>query len=237
MNWDNFYEFLELFKKYNVVPLLGVVPDNKDPNLSVAEKEDRFWEIIKKLCEEGTVEISQHGYRHLYTTKKIQLFYRICGFQTQSEFYGIGYKKQYEMIKKGKEIINKHGIDVDIWMAPAHSYDKNTVKALKALGFKAATDGIGLFPVKRGGIMFVPQQVWCPEKSRMGVKTICLHLNNANGELYKKVENHLKSDRNIVSFSSVLDYKTSVHHYIINHLYKAVFVLKLVKHGIRRWIR
>ena len=33
MNWDNFYFFQELFRETGITPLLGVVPDNRDPKL------------------------------------------------------------------------------------------------------------------------------------------------------------------------------------------------------------
>jgi predicted deacetylase len=230
MNWDYFYVFIDLFKKYNVVPLIGVVPDNRDPNLKIEAKEEKnFWQIIRSLQREGSVEVCQHGYQHLYLTEGIQLYNRICGFTAQSEFYGLSYKRQYSMIKKGMDILKENGLDVDTWMAPGHSFDNNTVKALKKLEFRAITDGIGVFPYKRKGITCVPQQAWGPEKSPVGIKTICLHLNNADEELYRRVEEHLKTCTNIVSFSSVLGGETYAHYYIINFIYKGVFILKILK--------
>ena len=236
MNWDNFHKFLNLFQKYNVVPLLGVVPENRDPNLTLGKEDGSFWKTIKRLSDSGRVEISQHGYRHIYTTNGIQLFYRICGFQPQSEFSGISYEKQYRMIKAGRDILRRHGIKADIWMAPGHSFDKNTVRALKELKFRAVTDGIGLFPVKKEGITFVPQQVWGPVKSRIGVKTICLHLNTADDEMYRMVEEHLKSCDCIVPFSSVLNYEASAYHSLLNHMYKLVFIVRLLKREVRRLV-
>lgn len=233
MNWDNFNRFLSLFRKYGVVPLIGVVPDNRDPNLTVGRREEAFWQIIKRLLEEGLVEICQHGYRHIYTTDKIQYFYRLCGFKPQSEFSGLSYKRQYEMIRSGKEIFAKHGINVDIWMAPGHSFDSNTVKALRKLGFKALTDGIGLFPIKRHGITYVPQQSWEPGKSHLGVKTICLHLNSADDLLYKKIERHLKSDSRVVPFSAVMHMESTIGQRFLNCLYKLVFIMKVLANLMR----
>lgn len=229
MNWKKFNKFMGLFRKYNVVPLIGVVPENKDPSLTVGQEDDFFWKIIKRLKDNGSVEVSQHGYQHIYTTDKIQPFLRFCGFKPQSEFSGLSYKKQYEKIKAGKEILKRNVIDTDIFMAPGHSFDHNTIKALRKLNFRAVTDGIGLFPVKRKGITFVPQQEWGPVKSRIGVKTICLHLNSADDELYQQIEKHLKSDPYIVSFSSVLKDDTYLGHPSLNFLYKAVFIFKLIK--------
>jgi predicted deacetylase len=236
MNWGKFYKFLGLFQKYHVVPLIGVVPDNKDPNLTVQKEEAAFWKIIKRLKDEGKIEVSQHGYQHKYITDNIQPFHRFCGFKPQSEFYGLSYMIQYEKIKAGKEIFERNGIEVDTWMAPGHSFDRNTIKALRKLRFRAVTDGIGLFPVKKKEMTFVPQQLWGPEKSYIGVKTICLHLNSADDEMYHRVEEHLKSDSGIVPFSSVLNYEAP-NHIFLNHLYKGVFVFNLIKNKMRNFIQ
>ncbi|MGI6085679.1 MAG: DUF2334 domain-containing protein [Acetivibrionales bacterium] len=229
MIWENFEKFINLFGKYNVVPLLGVVPDNQDPKLKVAKRKEFFWEIIKKLKDEKRVEIAQHGYQHRYRTQEIGSFYKFCGFKPQSEFYGIPYKKQFSMIQKGKEILKNYGLETDIWMAPGHSFDKNTLNALKALKFRAITDGIGVFPTMKDGILHVPQQVWGPVKSIIGVKTICLHLNGADDKMYRRVEEHLKTDPNIVPFSAVLNQANAGQYHLLNFLYKGVFILNMLR--------
>lgn len=229
MKWDIFERFMDLFIKHKVVPLIGVVPDNQDPKLKVAGEKEFFWEILKKLKDEGKIEIAQHGYQHKYTTKEIHGFYKLCGFKPQSEFAGIPYQAQHSMIEKGREILRKHGLATDVWMAPGHSFDQNTVLALKSLKFKALTDGIGLYPIVKNGIIQVPQQLWHPEKSIIGVKTICLHLNSAEESVYKKVEEHVKYDHNIVPFSTVLNHKSLGHHYLLNYLYKLIFILKKLR--------
>ncbi len=232
MNWVNFNRCLELFRKYKVVPLVGVVPDNRDHNLTVQKEEPDFWKIIKRLMDEGVIEVSQHGYQHKYSTNLIQPFQRFCGFKPQSEFYGLSYSVQYKKLRKGKKIFAQNGISVDIFMSPGHSFDHNTIKALKALKFKAVTDGIGLYPTKKEGLVFVPQQAWGPVRSGVGVRTICLHLNSADDKLYRQIEEHLKTDTNIVPFSSVLHYETNSGHTVANHLYKGIFVMKLAKNRI-----
>ena len=58
-----------------------------------------------------------------------------------SEFAGLGFEQQFAMLEKGKAILESHGIKTDIFMAPAHSYDRNTLNALQKLGFTKMTDG------------------------------------------------------------------------------------------------
>ena len=76
MDWERFLKFKALLDRYQVKPLIGVVPDNRDENLvkkelSAEEKKlsEGFWEYIKALKEDGWV-IAMHGFRHIYSTKK-----------------------------------------------------------------------------------------------------------------------------------------------------------------------
>ena len=76
MDWERFLKFKALLDRYQVKPLIGVVPDNRDENLvkkelSAEEKKlsEGFWEYIKSLKEDGWV-IAMHGFRHIYSTKK-----------------------------------------------------------------------------------------------------------------------------------------------------------------------
>ena len=123
-----------------------------------------------------------------------------------SEFAGLPYKEQYERIRRGKEIMNSKGLYTDIWMAPGHSFDQNTLKALKDSGFRYLTDGTALYPFKRNDLVFVPQQLWQPRPFSFGVFTICLHSNIADDTLYHKVKRHIKSGAEIISFKDAAEY-------------------------------
>ena len=54
-----------LFNKYNIKPVLGVIPKNKDPKLLNFPKDKNFWTKIKNWQNNGW-EISLHGYSHDY---------------------------------------------------------------------------------------------------------------------------------------------------------------------------
>lgn len=153
MDWERFLKFKELLDRYQIRPLIGVVPDNRDENLN-GKKETghpEFWSYIGKLKEEGWT-IAMHGYRHSYTTKKGGLF----PLNHFSEFAGISYEKQLEMLLSGKRLLEEKGIETDLFMAPAHSYDKNTLKALKQAGFRGLTDGFGTMPYRFLDLTFYP---------------------------------------------------------------------------------
>lgn len=43
MDWKSFEAFEQLFERYGCYPLLGIVPDNLDPKLSVDPAREAFW--------------------------------------------------------------------------------------------------------------------------------------------------------------------------------------------------
>ncbi len=193
MDWERFLAVKEILDQYGVKPLIGVVPDNQDENLHRAKEAGDFWEYIKELQESGWT-IAMHGYRHVYTTAKGGLF----PLNDFSEFAGLPYDKQEEMIKNGRAILHRNGIDTDIFMAPAHSYDKNTLKALRTQGFSKITDGFGKCPYMWKGMTFFPISFHLGKslKKKTGFTTMVIHANSLTEEdlnRYRKIfETHEK---------------------------------------------
>ena len=75
MNWKFMDKCEILFDKFNIKPLLGVIPENKDPELLKYPKNSDFWNRVTIWKNKGW-EISMHGYTHLYEqqTKKKRYF-------------------------------------------------------------------------------------------------------------------------------------------------------------------
>lgn len=195
MNWDKFNQVREIFEKYQICPLLGVVPDNQDKKLIFQEKQEKFWEIIKLLQEKGWM-IAQHGTYHKYVTKDSGML----GLKNASEFAGLSYEEQFSKLQVGKSILEEHGIYTDIFMAPGHTFDRNTVKVLYHLGFHTITDGLYEKPYIYLNILFVPCLLQ-GFKNIHGIDTICLHSNNMSETDMEKLEVFCKKNRNeIVSF-------------------------------------
>lgn len=236
MNWEQFCLFMKLFAENNIVPLLGVVPDNKDPNLSVGRPNESFWNIIRNLQNEGKVEVAQHGYRHELAKTKIKGYKLIkFGMPVISEFVGLPYTKQYEMIKSGMNIIRSNGIYTDVWMSPCHTFDETTLDVLSALGFKSVTDGIAMYPFKFRGLIFVPQQLWKPRRLPFGVYTICLHINDVDERLYNCVKKHIESDACIIRFSEAVDIKKGKIGLLVNAFFRIAYILlRYMKHDATR---
>jgi hypothetical protein len=55
------------FEATGVRPLMGVVPDNQDPDLEIDAPDPAFWGKMRSLQAKGW-GISQHGFRHLIHT-------------------------------------------------------------------------------------------------------------------------------------------------------------------------
>lgn len=60
------------------------------------------------------------------------------------------------MLTEGKDKLLSWGVDTDIFMTPAHTFDKKTLNALVAAGFTKVTDGFGAMPYIRSGLTFYP---------------------------------------------------------------------------------
>ena len=185
MDWAKFLRFKELCDLYQVKPLIGVVPENQDAMLHIDEVRDDFWEYLLQLEKEGWV-IAQHGCTHIYSTKKKGCF----PLNAISEYAGKPYEEQLANLKKGKEILESHGIYTDIFMAPAHSYDRNTLKALKEARFSKLTDGFGNRPYEWKDLTFYPISFKQSNslKQESGYTTFVIHANTMNEKDFERYE-------------------------------------------------
>ena len=187
MDMEKFNRFYRVLKKYGIMPLLGVVPDNQDAGLDVCPSlgETDFFESVKKWQMEGCV-IAMHGYSHVYSTSEGGLF----PLNHFSEFAGLPIEEQRKKILSGKQIFEKYGISTDIFMAPGHSYDRNTLTVLKECGFNCITDGFGKIPYERKKLVFFPIS-FSREKTLAGGKgysTLVFHVNTMKEEDFEKYE-------------------------------------------------
>ena len=98
MNWELMDKCETLFDKYEIKPLLGVIPINQDPELLKYSRNDKFWEKVQSWKNKGW-EITMHGCNHLYTQKSDKK--DIFNYGGDSEFYGLDYDIQLNKIKAG----------------------------------------------------------------------------------------------------------------------------------------
>ena len=202
MDWAKFLRFKELCDLYQVKPLIGVVPKNEDKNLSIDAPREDFWEYVKALQKDGWT-IAQHGYVHVYTTDEAGIF----PLNHFSEFAGVEYSEQYEALRLGQNILKEHGIEADIFMAPGHSYDKYTLKALENLKFWRITDGFGKRPYIRNNMVFYPISYSQSSalRAKNGYTTFVVHTNVMEDADFKRYEQMFaKYKGRFISYSEFL---------------------------------
>ena len=206
MDWERYNRIEKLLDEANIKPLIGVVPFNKDENLARADKpltEEEFKDYLATKQAAGW-NIALHGYTHVYSNSKKGIF----PLNNFSEYAGVPYETQLKMLTEGKDKLKSLGVDTDIFMTPAHTYDKNTLKALVAAGFTKVTDGFGQTPYKREGLIFYPiskrQSDCVSEKS--GYTTLVLHTNTMTDKDIENFEKKLTEHRsNFMDYSEYME--------------------------------
>ena len=140
-------------------------------------------------------EIAMHGYEHLYSIycKKIDYM----GHGGNSEFVGLPFETQLKKLSLGMEIFKKQNLEVKIFFAPNHTFDINTVKACKTVGFKSIIDGYGLAPYYENEILFIPQLFYKLYSLPFGIQTIQLHLNYFSDKDYLNLERFVKKNQKL----------------------------------------
>lgn len=202
MNYKNFMKVKAILDSAGLKPLIGVVPYSKDLGLRCEQPRDNFGEFVSGLEQDGWV-IALHGYNHLYTTKDKGIF----PLNSFSEFAGVDTDKQDVMIREGKLQLVEWGVTPKLFMAPGHSFDRNTLKALSNNGIYALTDGFGLRPYIRDGITFYPISRKRSEciSDREGYSTYVLHTNTMSDEQINQFERMIKEHRNsFINYSELM---------------------------------
>ena len=172
MNWDVWSAIEPVLMEHGVLPIIAVVPDNKDPKLNVRTARPDFWQWVRERQALGWC-IALHGYQHLYETKDPGLL----DVKARSEFAGLSEEAQRGKLQRALEIFRANGVRADAWVAPGHSFDATTVRVLLELGINTISDGYYPKPVQLLNAYWIPQQLWHFRPMPPGVWTVCLHCN------------------------------------------------------------
>ena len=179
VKWER---FLPLIEEFRIRPILAVVPDNRDPGLIVSNADAEFWGHMRAMKAAGAT-IALHGYQHLCDSRGGGLI----PLHTRTEFAGVPQELQREWIHEGIETLRNHGLNPRLWVAPRHGFDRNTLRALQQEGIGYLSYGLARIPFKRGGITWIPQQLWKPVRKSAGLWTICIHSNFAGKRLVEEL--------------------------------------------------
>jgi len=231
MDINNWGKIEILLDKYNIKPLVGVIPKNQDESLiSVYKKDEKFWQKVKNW-ERKKWEIALHGYKHVYETK--------CGglnpINLRSEFAGVSLERQKDKIREGINIFKKRNINTRVFFAPSHTFDKNTIIALREeSNIRIISDTIANDIYKKNDFYYIPQQSGKVRNLNFKVTTFCYHPNEMNKKDFLELENFIKKNKEkFISFKkiSLKNRKYSLYDKLLKFLYFSKRAIKNYKKG------
>jgi peptidoglycan/xylan/chitin deacetylase (PgdA/CDA1 family) len=188
--------FLPLLERYQIKPILAVIPENRDGELEIDSPDPEFWNQMRILKAAGAT-IGLHGYQHLCQSKGRSLI----PIHAVTEFAGAEEGKQREWLSKGMAILRREGLQTRMFVAPRHGFDRTTLRLLRENGVEWISDGFAFAPFSEDGLIWIPQQLWGPQEKPNGLWTICLHANTATDEQVGELEAFL--ERFEAQFTSV----------------------------------
>ena len=186
---------VELVREFGIKPILAVVPENRDPELAISPADAQFWATMRAMEREGAA-IALHGFRHLCVRRGSGLL----PVSRSGEFAGVPFAAQLEWIREGLAILRREGLNPRLWIAPRHNFDANTLRALRGQGILHLSDGLMTRPFLRGGMTWIPQQLWSPAEKSNGLWTICVHPNTLDDAGFDDLRLFLR--RNAAQFTS-----------------------------------
>ena len=180
--WDRMEGLLD---KYNIRPVVGVIPNCQDPDMEKYHPdEDGFLERKDRWQKKGW-ELALHGYTHVFETNEGG----INPVHQRSEFAGHSLEVQQEKIKKGMEKFKEWDISPKVFIAPAHTFDENTIKAVKEeAGISIFSDTVAVDSYNKYGVTFVPQQTGRARKLPFKKVTFCYHPNIMDEGQFEQLE-------------------------------------------------
>lgn len=186
MKWEIWNRVEALMYKYDIKPIIGVIPANEDTTLKIESAREDYWDKLREWQSHGWI-IALHGYQHKYENKN----HGIIKVNEYSEFAGVPYNEQRERLLKGLSVLKSHGLNCNVWIAPAHSFDRNTIKCLKEVGVEYVSDGYSSDIFCRFGLKWIPCQLYRFEHKPQGVWTVCKHPSMWSLEDYQSFEKEI----------------------------------------------
>ncbi len=195
----------DILDNYNVKPMVGIVPDCKDEEIILQKPDSRFWDKAHCWVQKGWC-LALHGYDHCYISNNgLQ---GINPMWKRSEFAGVPIDLQREKIRRGVAILKDHGLEPQYFFAPSHTFDENTLVALREESdIRIVSDTIALRPYYRDDFLFIPQIVGHAMKMPLpGVYTFCFHPNMMDEKAFNSLETFLNHNKNVfTSFDIIKD--------------------------------
>ena len=193
----------EVFDKHDVKPMVGIVPNCKDDNLMKDDDDPHFWEKALDWQKKGWA-IALHGYDHCYISDKG--YDGLNPLWRRSEFAGVTLDVQKKKIRDGVAVLKEKGLDVKYFFAPSHTFDENTLTALREESdIRIISDMYTLMPYRESDFVYIPCQIGHPQKMSLpGMFTICLHPNMMKESDFTRLEAFIKKKKKkVIAFDEI----------------------------------
>ena len=229
MNSYKWGKMEDMLDNYNIKPMVGIVPDCKDGEIEFQEANLVFWENALKWQKKGWA-IALHGYDHCYISN--QGLQGINPMWKRSEFAGVPIEIQREKIRRGIAILKSHGLIPLYFFAPSHTFDENTIVALREESdIRIVSDTIALRPYYRDDFLFIPQIVGHAMSMPLpGVYTFCFHPNTMDDKAFNRLDNFLNHNKSLFSsFDIIKDYDYGRMDFMDKMLSKSFFCYRKMR--------
>ena len=190
MHGENWARITNILSNLNVRPIVAVIPNNQDAGLCFSPVDTLFWQKVSDWENIGW-HIGVHGWTHTLKKTGFGLF----PISQYSEFVGDDEKSQLNRIKMAVAVFHSKGISPKLFVAPAHGLDKNTVEAIRnGSTIRVISDGFYLYPFRKFGMVFCPQQIWKLRAMPFGIWTVCLHPSNMSKPQIDELEDFIQNN-------------------------------------------
>lgn len=178
MRKDNWEKVERLLDKYNIKPIVGIIPNCKDKEFEKYKIIENFWDDYALKWQQKDWIIAQHGLNHNLDEN------------IRTEYVGKDYEEQKDNLIQGNKILKEHHIHPICFFAPAHTFDDNTIKACVDLQyFSFISDGVAIYPYNYKNMFFMPNIFDTPHKILpFGIYTFVFHPNNMRDSDYEYLE-------------------------------------------------
>lgn len=196
--WERFFNLLDF---YDIKPIIAVIPYNQDAKLAACGNfNPYYWPLVRHLQEKNYI-IGMHGFDHRYQTRDSGLF----KINNRSEFAGLPLRVQEQKIKAATAIFKRERVYTPLFIAPAHTFDHNTLKALKKHSeVLIISDGLLESPYIRFGFGWIPVQLSEVSLKSKKTWTFNYHPETCTDEAFKKLEKFVaENHKSFVSLSQL----------------------------------
>lgn len=219
--WDKekWNKIAAILNKHNIKPIFAIIPSVEDPKLLQYEVDDEYWDTVYSWINEYNWTPALHGYNHVRNIKNAGINPINC----DSEFAGLDLESQKEKIKNGYNILLSKGVNTKIFVAPGHTFDENTLLAIKAeTPIRIISDTIANDVYKKDGLYFIPQQCGMCRELNFKTVTFCYHPNTMKEKDFIHLDEFLEKNKNkFISFDELKlkNRKPNIYDWILKKAY------------------